>query len=57
MKEFCEGDDGSWGVRGESEKSLRCCLDSRPLLCVREAGREKDGGNGRLVNDCFDAAD
>ena len=44
-------------MRGESEESLRCCLDSRPLLCVREGGIEKDGGHGRLVNDCFDAAD
>ena len=55
--ELCGGDDGTWGVRGESEESLRCCLVSCPLSCVEKRAERGEGGNGRLVNDCFDAAD
>lgn len=55
--ELCKGDDGTRGVRGESEESLRCCLESCPQLCVEKRAEKKAGGNGRLVNDCFDAAD
>lgn len=28
-----------------------------PSVVFGEGGREKEGGSGRLVNDCFDAAD
>lgn len=46
--------DGTHGVRGESEESLRCCLESCPLVsCAERSG----GDSRRLVNDCFDATD
>ncbi len=59
IMELCEQGDGTRGVRGESEESLRCRLESRPLSCVeKEAVKKGVGrGSGRLVNDCFDVAD
>lgn len=57
--ELCAGAVGARGVRGESKrKSLRCFVKSQASVVSRERGQEREGGgSGRLVNDCFDAAD
>lgn len=41
--ELCERGDGTWGVRGESEESLRCRLESCPLSCVGRKAEKKAG--------------
>lgn len=42
--ELCGGGDGTWGVRGESEESLRCRLEARPLSFVEKEAEKRGRG-------------